>query len=113
MPLLVAVPSPSMGGSQRCVSRKSRAPCDEWVLAAAVYGYSSPAKERHRTLYTNRAYLLLTPLLIAQFKKNAQVAPTLHPPLNITSNSGPINWTVSLVCDSRNSPLNRISVDDD
>jgi hypothetical protein len=24
------------------------------------------------------------------------VAPTLHPPLNITSNSGPINWTVSL-----------------
>lgn len=24
------------------------------------------------------------------------VLPTLHPPLNITSNSGPINWTVSL-----------------
>ncbi|KAF8499131.1 hypothetical protein F5888DRAFT_1633637 [Russula emetica] len=24
------------------------------------------------------------------------VAPTLHPPLNITSNGGPINWTVSL-----------------
>lgn len=24
------------------------------------------------------------------------VAPTLHPPLNITSNGGPVNWTVSL-----------------
>src|SRR6267154_3933049 len=33
--------------------------------------------------------------------QNAQVAPTLHPPLNITSNGGPINWTVSLVRDSR------------
>ena len=39
-----------------------------FMWRTTVYGYSSPGKEWHRALYTNRAYLLLTPLLVAQFK---------------------------------------------
>ena len=40
---------------------------------------------------------------------NAQVGPTLHPPLNITANRGPINWTVTLVCDFKKSSVRMAS----
>lgn len=66
---------------------------------AAVYGYPSSGTEWHRTLYTNCAYLLFFTLRC--FIQNTQVAPTLHPPLNITTSNGPINWTVSFVRDSQ------------
>jgi len=43
-------------------------PMNELLIWAAVHGYPSPGKEWHRTLYTNRACLSLTPLSIVQFK---------------------------------------------
>jgi len=34
--------------------------------------------------------------------RDVQIAPTLHPPMNITWTSGAQNWTVSLVCEIQN-----------
>jgi hypothetical protein len=43
--------------------------------------------------------------LVSCLTPGTQIAPTLHPPLNITSTTAsPMNWTVSLVCNRLFSP---------
>ena len=63
-----------------------------------VYRYSSSAQERHTPLYVHRACLFLTLSIQLCNFRHTQIAPTLHPPLNISSSTAsPMNWTVSLV----------------
>ncbi len=81
-----------------------------FVWRVSVYGYPGPGKEWHAAVYANgKRRIFVSPL--GCVTQNAQVAPTLHTPLNLTTNgANPINWTITLVCDSKHPPPDGISI---
>jgi len=66
-------------------------------LPSLVYGYCRHPQKRHTALHFHGQYCHLLQATWSH-TRSEQIAPTLHPPFNITSNSmSTINWTVSLV----------------
>jgi len=69
-----------MGGFHRCVSKRLRAPLSDERASHVVGLQCTDIKVQAKN--GTGPYTLT-------------IAPTLHPPLNITSSSGPMNWTVA------------------
>lgn len=65
------------------------------VYSAQIFKFSHSARPPISSPYVS----IFDTLVVSCVTPGTQIAPTLHPPLNITSSTAsPINWTVSLVC---------------
>ena len=91
------VPPRNTGGSHRCVKGNRVRPSDE--QASHVAGCSVQISESSQRMAQDpiRLQCVTTVDTLGCVIQNTQIAPALHPPLNLTSNSGPTNWTVSFV----------------